>query len=86
MSSCSKSNKPPHISRASATMPAPVDGGAEVEALHRAILELAAKPWHYCSHRSRATGPDADHTEEPLQLVYLLGSMLNLDLVKEQSN
>ncbi|RPH53465.1 MAG: endopeptidase La, partial [Acidobacteria bacterium] len=33
----------PHLTARVRLLPAPVDGGAEVEALHRAILELAAK-------------------------------------------
>jgi len=61
-------------------------GGAEVEALHRAILELAAKALALLQPQAAAPlGQMLTNTEEPLQLVYLLGSMLNLDLVREQS-
>ena len=67
VSSCSKSNKPPRISRrACAPLPAPVDGGAEVEALHRAILELAAKALALTAATgSRATEPDAHQYRRP---------------------
>ena len=67
-------------------MPAPVDRGAEVEALHRSILELAGKAIELAQPQaSPQLRPAAWPTEDPLQLVYLLASMLSLDLVKEQS-
>jgi ATP-dependent Lon protease len=76
----------PHLMARVRTLPAPLDGGAEVEALHRAILELAAKALALVQPQAAAPlGQMLANTEEPLQLVYLLGSMLNLDLVKEQS-
>jgi ATP-dependent Lon protease len=76
----------PHLMARVRPLPAPVDGGAEVEALHRAILELAAKALALVQPQAAAPlGQMLANTEEPLQLVYLLGSMLNLDLVKEQS-
>jgi ATP-dependent Lon protease len=57
-----------------------------VEALHRAILELAAKALELTqSQASPQLGQLLINTEDPLRLVYLLGSMLSLDLVKEQS-
>jgi ATP-dependent Lon protease len=76
----------PYLTARVRPLPAPVDGGAEVEALHRAILELAAKALALLQPQAAAPlGQMLTNTEEPLQLVYLLGSMLNLDLVKEQS-
>jgi ATP-dependent Lon protease len=64
----------------------PVDGGAEVEALHRAVLDLAAKALALLQPQASAPlSQMLTNTEEPLPLVYLLGSMLNLDLVKGQS-
>ena len=76
----------PYLTARLRPLPAPVDGGAEVEALHRAILELAAKALALLQPQAAAPlGQMLTNTEEPLQLVYLLGSMLNLDLVKEQS-
>jgi ATP-dependent Lon protease len=76
----------PHLTARVRPFPAPIDGGAEVEALHRAILELAAKAVALIQPQAAAPlGQMLANTEEPLQLVYLLGSMLSLDLVKEQS-
>jgi ATP-dependent Lon protease len=76
----------PHLSARVRTLPAPVDGGAEVEALHRAILELAAKALELIQPQASAPlGQLLANTDDPLRLAYLLGSMLNLDLVKEQS-
>ena len=76
----------PHLTARVRPLPAPVDRGAEVEALHRAILELSAKALELVQPQAAAAlGQMLANTEEPLQLVYLLGSMLNLDLVKEQS-
>ena len=76
----------PHLSARVRTLPALVDGGAEVEALHRAILELAAKALELIQPQASAPlGQLLANTDDPLRLVYLLGSMLNLDLVKEQS-
>jgi ATP-dependent Lon protease len=76
----------PHLSARVRTLPAPVDDGAEVEALHRAILELAAKALELIQPQASAPlGQLLANTDDPLRLAYLLGSMLNLDLVKEQS-
>jgi ATP-dependent Lon protease len=76
----------PHLSVRVRILPAPVDAGAEVEALHRSILELAAKALELVQPQASAQlGQLLSNTEDPLRLVYLLGSMLNLDLVKEQS-
>jgi ATP-dependent Lon protease len=76
----------PHLVARVRTLPAPVDSSAEVEALHRAILELAGKALELAQPQASAQlGQLLTTTEEPLRLVYLLGSMLSLDLVKEQS-
>ena len=76
----------PHLSARVRTLPDAVDGGAEVEALHRAILELAAKALELIQPQASAPlGQLLANTDDPLRLAYLLGSMLNLDLVKEQS-
>jgi ATP-dependent Lon protease len=76
----------PHLIARVRTLPVLVDGGAEVEALHRSILELAAKALEMLQPQASASlGQLLTTTEDPLRLAYLLGSMLNLDLVKEQS-
>ena len=76
----------PHLTARVRILPSPADGGAEVEAVHRSILELAAKALELAQPQASAQlGQLLANTEEPLRLVYLLGSMLSLDLVKEQS-
>jgi ATP-dependent Lon protease len=65
--------------------PLPEDAGPEVEALHGAIVDLATK----AIELAQPQGP-ADmsrmlaQTEDPLRLVFLLASILSLDLQKEQ--
>lgn len=68
------------------SLPLPVDSGAEVEALERAVMELTARTIQLAQHQ-----PSADlerllsSTEDPLRLVYLVASMLSLDLPKAQA-
>ena len=60
----------------------------EVEALYRAVLELAARVLELAAGRSAASDIDADArrpADDPLRLAYLLGSMLSLDVAKEQA-
>jgi ATP-dependent Lon protease len=76
----------PYLQGRVRVLPPPTDGGAEVEALHRAILELAGKALELAQPQASAQLSQLLlGTEDPLRLVYLLGSMLNLDLPKEQS-
>ncbi len=66
--------------------PLPEDGGTEVEALNGAIVQLANRALDLTQVqappevRSLLTS-----TEDPLRLVFLLASMLSLDVSKEQS-
>lgn len=67
-------------------LPPATDGGAEVEALHRSILDLGVKMLGMAQPQSSAQlSKVLTSTEEPLRLVYLMGSLLGLDLDKEQS-
>ncbi len=67
-------------------MAAPVDSSPEVEALHRAILELSGKIFELTQPQSSAQlAKVLASTEDLLRLVYLLASMLGLDLEKEQA-
>jgi len=76
----------PYLQGRMRALPAPTDGGAEVEALHRAVLDLARRALELAQPQAPAQLVQLlANTEDPLQLVYLLGSLLNLDLVKEQS-
>jgi ATP-dependent Lon protease len=67
-------------------LPLPEDGGTEVEALHRAVLDLAGKVLELAQPQAPFNiGQLAAQAPDPLRLVYLLGSMLGLDAVKEQA-
>jgi len=76
----------PYLQGRVRSLPAPTDGGAEVEALHRSILDLAGKALELARPQASPQLMQLlGSTDDPLQLAYLLGSMLSLDLVKEQS-
>jgi ATP-dependent Lon protease len=67
-------------------LPLPYERGAEIEALHRSVLDLAGRALSLARPQapvdlSQLVGT----TEDPLRLVYLLGSMLSLDVAKEQA-
>ncbi len=63
----------------------PNETGTEIEALHREILDLAGKVLHFANIEapSELTRLLA-RSDDPVQLVYLLGSILNLDANVEQ--
>ncbi len=71
-------------------LPMPQDaGGAELEALTRALLELGAKAISVTQGGQPPQNPVElgkllGFTDEPLRLVYMLASMFSLDLAKEQ--
>lgn len=68
------------------TLPFPAGGGDQVEALHRAVLDAARRVLELAK-------PQADidvaqvlaQAPNPVQLAYLLASMLGLDVLKEQA-
>ncbi len=71
-------------------LPVPGETSAEVEALTRALLELGAKAIGLAQGGQGPQNPGElgkllGFTDEPLRLVYMLASMFNLDLKKEQS-
>jgi ATP-dependent Lon protease len=67
-------------------LPLPDDSGTEVEALYRAALELAAKVLELAQPDTQINIAQlAAQAQDPLRLVYLLGSMLSLDVQKEQA-
>jgi ATP-dependent Lon protease len=76
----------PFLRAAVQTLPPPLGGGEQVEALHRAVLDAARKVIELAR-------PQADIDVEqvlaqapnPVQLAYLLASMLGLDVIKEQA-
>ncbi len=70
-------------------LPVPTETSAEVEALTRALLELGAKAIGLAQGGQAPQNPVElgkllGFTDEPLRLVYMLASMFNLDLKKEQ--
>ncbi len=66
-------------------LPLPQDGGSEVEALSRALIELASKAIALAQPQSASeltrmlAGSD-----DPLRLAFLLASIFSLDMAKEQ--
>jgi ATP-dependent Lon protease len=68
------------------SLPLPVDSGPEVEALQRSILEMANKLISLSNPQAaQQLGQVVGSVEEPLHLVYLLASLLGLDVEKEQA-
>jgi ATP-dependent Lon protease len=68
------------------TLPFPDDTGTEVEALHRATLELAARVIELAQPQGPANIAQlATQAQDPLRLAYLIGSMLSLDVAREQA-
>ncbi len=67
-------------------LPLPDDSGPEVEALRRAILELTARALEL-AHPEGGFNIEqlAAQAPDPLILAYLVGSMLSLDLAREQT-
>ena len=76
----------PYLAAKVRPMPVPDDGGVELEALHRAVLEQAA---HIIEFTRPQNGPEltqlASQVQDPLHLAYLIGSLLGLDVQKEQA-
>jgi ATP-dependent Lon protease len=66
--------------------PLPSERTQETEALHRAVAELAVRVLQLAQPGATVElGQMLATTEDPLRLVYLLGSMLSLELAKEQA-
>jgi len=67
-------------------IPRPEDWDTETEALHRAVLELAAKVMEIVNPQAQAGLTQmVSQVKEPLHQIYLLSSILTLDLEKEQA-
>ncbi len=76
----------PYLSARVRPLPLPDDDGTEVEALHRAVIEMASRVLELAQLQTPVSVQQlAAQANDPLQLVYLLGSMLSLDVAKEQS-
>jgi ATP-dependent Lon protease len=67
-------------------LPEPQDTGAEVEALYRAVVELAARVLELAQVQVPVNVQQlVAQTQDPLRFAYLLGSMLSLDVAREQA-
>jgi ATP-dependent Lon protease len=67
-------------------LPLPEDGGTEIEALHRAVAELAGKVLELVQPQAPVNVQQLiAQSQDPLRFAYLLGSMLSLDVQKEQA-
>jgi ATP-dependent Lon protease len=66
--------------------PLPEDTGTEVEAMQRAILDLAVKVLELAEVQAPITVQQLlAQAQDPLRFAFLLGSMLSLDVAKEQA-
>lgn len=76
----------PYLSAKVQALPLPDDKGVELEALHRAVLELAARALELTRPQNLPElNQLAGQAQDPLHLAYLLGSLLGLDVEKEQA-
>ncbi len=76
----------PYLTARVRPLPFPEDTGTEVEALYRAVLELAAKVMELAQVQAPVNIQQiVAQAQDPLRLVYLLGSMLSLEVAKEQA-
>lgn len=76
----------PYVKARVRSWPLPDDRSTEVEALHRAVGDLAGKALTLAQPQAPAElGQFLMATEDPLRLVYLLAGMLSLELSKEQT-
>jgi ATP-dependent Lon protease len=67
-------------------LPMPDDSSTEVEALYRAILDLAGRAMALIQPQAEFNVQQlAAQAQDPVQLAYLLGSMLTLDVQREQA-
>ena len=76
----------PYMTARYAPLPLPEDGGPEVEALERSLLELATKAIALAQPQAP---PEISrlltNAEDPMRLVFMLASMFSLDIDKEQA-
>ncbi|MGH8488788.1 MAG: LON peptidase substrate-binding domain-containing protein, partial [Gammaproteobacteria bacterium] len=76
----------PFLGLAIDEVPQPEDSGAEVEALQRAVLELAGKMLQLVQPQIQSSlSHIIAEVEDPLHKVYLIGSLLSLEVEKEQA-
>ncbi|HYO81903.1 MAG TPA: endopeptidase La [Bryobacteraceae bacterium] len=75
-----------HLQAEVEAMPLPEDAGAEVEAAHAAVVELATRAIELAQPQAPAdVSRMLAQSEDPLRLVFLLASILSLEMTKEQA-
>jgi ATP-dependent Lon protease len=78
--------KEPFLKARVEVVPFPQDTGAEVEAMTRAVLDLTARALEIAqSQPTMDVQQLLTQAREPLQIVYLLASMMSLDVQHEQA-
>jgi ATP-dependent Lon protease len=76
----------PHFQARCRSLPMPIQGGTEVEALQGELLALASKYFSLSQGGTQIVFPPfLAETEHPMHLVYLLGVLLSLDVPKSQT-
>jgi ATP-dependent Lon protease len=76
----------PFIKARVAPLPLPEDGGTEVEALHRAVIELAGRVLELAQVQAPVNLQQlVAQAQDPLRFAFLMGSMLSLDVPREQA-
>jgi len=78
-------NSDGHLQARVRPFPLPQDSGAEVEALSGAVIELATRAIELAQPQAPAEVTQLLSGDDPLRSVFLLASMLSLELAKEQS-
>src|SRR5919198_851338 len=76
----------PFVSLNVRLLPEPQDSGTEIAALQRAVLDLASKMLELVQPQMQVSiSHIISEVENPLHQVYLLGSLLSLDVEREQA-
>jgi ATP-dependent Lon protease len=76
----------PYLKIQARTLPFPEDTSPEVEALYRAVLELAVKALELSQGEGKINVAQlAAQAPDPLRLAYHIASMLSIDVPKEQA-
>lgn len=76
----------PYLKARVRPLPLPEDGGTEVEALFRAVAELAGRVLELVQPQAQVNVHQLiAQAQDPLRFAYMLGAMLSLDAAKEQA-
>jgi ATP-dependent Lon protease len=76
----------PYLKARVRPLPLPEETGTEIEALYRSVLELSGRVLELAQPQAQVDLRQlAAQAGDPLRLAYLIGSMLSLDVTKEQA-